>query len=291
MQEQPHQFKASAAIEDYKHVRTGQLDLFAHSRTVMLLNDLMDSILERDAAGVRKHLELLRAEAPGHPALNSFGSLGEALERGPASTTGPGDTARVVDWLDSEVARAAASALGPAASAFMRSLWHELALAVASQPYDPTHPRSHCAYCYLRAGDARAALQAVATIEGRDLDPFVLQCVILAQHGASGWHACRSPFFTLAFTAPQHLAATVTTVSDPSLHADWERFWGDCIWLDQRDEMAGAWFPAWYLIEHPATRVAGVVTGEESDAPWARAFRAMRVLLVLERNGYAVPLI
>jgi hypothetical protein len=283
--------KDSAALEGYEQVVTGQLDLFAHSRTVMLLNDLIDSVLERDAAGVRKLLELLGAEAPGHPALYSFGALREALECWPASTDRPGDTARIVDWLDSEVARAAASALGSAASTFMRSLWHELAVAVAAQPYDPTHPRSHFAYCYLRAGDAQAALQALATIEEHDLDPFVLQCVILARYGASGWHACRSPFFTLALTAPQHLPPTLTTLSDPSLHADWERFWTDCIWLDQRDEMAGAWFPAWYLIEHAATRMAGVVTGEESDAPWARAFRAMRVLLVLERNGYAAPLV
>lgn len=283
--------KDSAALEGYERVLTGQLDLFAHSRTVVLLNDLMDSVLERDAAGVRRLLELLRAEAPGHPALNSFGALREALERWSASTNRPGDTARIVDWLDSEVARAAASALGPAASTFIRSLWHELAVAVAAQPYDPTNPRSHFAYCYLRAGDARAALQALATIEEHDLDPFVLQCMILARYGVSGWHACRSPFFTLALTAPQHLPATLTTLSDPSLHADWERFWTDCIWLDQRDEMAGAWFPAWYLIEHPAARLAGVVTGEESDALWARAFRVMRLLLLLERNGYAAPLI
>jgi hypothetical protein len=283
--------KDSAAFEGYERVLAGQLDLFAHSRTVVLLNDLMDSVLERDAAGVRRLLELLRAEAPGHPALNSFGALREALERWPASTNRPGDTARIAEWLDSEVARAAAGALGPAASTFMRSLWHELAVAVAAQPYDPTNPRAHFAYCYLRAGEMQAALQALATIEDHDLDPFVLQCLILARYGVSGWHVCRSPFFTLALTAPQHLPTTLTALSDPSLHADWERFWTDCIWLDQRDEMAGAWFPAWYLIEHPATRMAGVVTGEESNALWARAFRAMRLLLVVERNGYAAPLI
>ena len=283
--------KDSAALEGHEHVLRGQLDLFAHSRTMILLNDLIDSVLERNATRVHQRLELLRAEAPGHPALNSFGTLREALERWPASTAGPDDTARVVEWLDSQVARAAASALGPAASTFIRSLWHELAVAVAAQPYDPTHPRSHFAYCHLRAGDARAALQAVATIEGRDLDPFVLQCVILARYDVSGWHACRSPFFTLALTAPQHLSVTLTMLSDPPLHADWERFWADCIWLDQRNEMSAGWFPAWYLIAHPATRIAEVVAAEDSDAPWARAFRAVRLLLVLERGGYGTPLI
>lgn len=196
--------KDSAAVEGYEHGLTGQLDLFAHSRTMILLNDLIDSVLERDATRVGQLLELLRAEAPGHPALNSFGTLREALERWPASTAAADDTARVVEWLDSQVTRAAASALGSAAPTFMRSRWHELAVAVAAQPYDPTHPQSHFAYCYLRAGDARAALQALATIEGRDLDPFVLQCVILARYGASGWHACRSPLLH----AGAHRAAT-----------------------------------------------------------------------------------
>lgn len=270
---------------------TGQLDLFAHSRAVMLLNDLGNSVLERDAVRVRKLLELLGAEAPGHPALNAFGALGKALERWPAHTTEPGETASVVEWLDSEVARAAASALGAAAPSFMRSLWRELAAAVAGQPYDATHPRSHFAYCYLRAGDARAALQAVATVEGRDLDPFILHCVILARHDLSGWYACRAAFFTLALTAPQLLPATLTSLSEPSLHADWDRFWTDCIWLDQRDEMGCAWFPAWYLIEHPGTRLAEEVAAEDVDALWTRAFRLMRVLLDLERSGYGAALI
>ena len=55
--------------------------------------------------------------------------------------------------------------------------------------------------------------------------------------------------------------------------------------------MAGAWFPAWYLIAHPATRLAEVVAGEDSNAPWARAFRAMRILLSLEHSGCGGPLI
>ena len=249
-------------------------------------------MLERDTTRVDQLLALLRAEAPGHPALNSFGALREVLEHWPpANAAGPANTEAVIEWLDSHGSRTAASVLGAAASTFIRSLWHELAEAVANQRYDPTHPRSHCVYCHLRAGDGRRALEALATIERRERDRFLLHYAILARYQTSGWHACRSEFFTLALTAPQHLPVTLTALSDPSLRADWEGFWTDCIWLDQGDETSAGWFPAWYLIEHPATRLADPVAGEELDAPWARAFRSMKVLLTLERSGYGDPLI
>ena len=284
-----------AAPEDREPVLKGQLDLFAHSQSTILQNDLTDAVLERDRARVHQLLERLRALAPGHPALPAFGTLRAALEAWPASTRACAAdahaAARAVEWLDSAVAPAAAGALGAAAAAFMRSLWHELGVAVAARPYDPAHPRAHFAYCHLRAGDARAALQGLTTIAGYELDPFVLQWLILAQHAVSGWHACRSGFFTLALTAPQHLPAILEMLGDASVEADWERFWTDCLWLDQRDERAGAWFPAWYLIEHPATRPGQVPGAESSEAACARAFRAMRELLALERAGYGAPLV
>lgn len=269
----------------------GQLDLFAHSRTVILLNDLIDSLLEHSTARVRERLQLLQAEAPGHPALYALGTLCEALERWPVATIGAGDTARVVAWLDSEVARAAASALGTSAPTFMRSLWRELAVVVAAHAYDPVHPQSHSAYCHLRAEDAPAALTALATIQGRDLDPFVLQWVMLARHRTSGRHACRAPLFSLALTAPQYLPAALTALADPSLHGDWERFWLDCAWLDPQDTTAGAWFPAWYLLEHPAMRFDEPVAAADPDTSPARAFQATKLLLALEPRGYGAALI
>jgi len=268
----------------------GQLDLFAHSRAVILLNDVIDSLLEPNTARVRERLQLLRDEAPGHPTLNALETLREALEKQPVATTGAGDTAKVVDWLESEVAPAA-SALGSSASTFMRSRWRALALTVAAQAYDPAYPRAHCAYCHLRAEDAPAALRAVASIHGSDLDPFVLQWVTLARHRTSGRHACRAPLFTLALNTPQHLPAVLTELADPALHDDWERFWLDCAWLDPRDAAAGAWFPAWYLIEHRAMRFDEPVGTADPEAAPAKAFDAARLLLVLEPAGYGPTLI
>ena len=44
----PMSRKESGAHDGYQHALTGQLDLFAHSRTTILPNDLLDSVLERD---------------------------------------------------------------------------------------------------------------------------------------------------------------------------------------------------------------------------------------------------
>ncbi len=196
----------------------GQLDLFAHSRTVILLNDLIDSLLERNTGRACERLQLLGVEAPGHPALDALESLYTAIDQWPVATTDARDTAKLVEWLDSEVAPAAASALGASAPTFMSSLWRELAVAVASQAYDPAYPQSHSASLYLLAGDASAALHAVISIPGRDLDPFVLQWVALARHRTSGRHACRAPLFTLALTTPQRLPPVLVALADPALH-------------------------------------------------------------------------
>ncbi len=173
----------------------------------------------------------------------------------------------------------------------MRRLWCELAVALAGQAYEPAHPRSHEAYCYLRAGNAPAALQALTRIHGHDLDPSVLQWITWARYLTSGWHACRAPLFTLALTAPEYLSATLATLADAALSADWERFWLNCIWLDPREMKAAAWFPAWYLIEHPATRIEEPVAAVDLDAPPARAFRTLKRLLTLEPAGYGPALI
>jgi hypothetical protein len=269
----------------------GQLDLFAHSRTVILLNDLVDSLLEHNTARVSERLQLLRAEAPGLPTLDALTTLGVALERCRLALAGASDMGSVIEWLDSEVAEAAVMALGTTAPTFMRALWRELAVALAGQAYEPAHPRSHEAYCRLRAGDAPAALQALTRIHGHDLDPFVLQWTTWARYLTSGWHACRAPLFTLALTAPEYLSATLTALADPALCADWERFWLNCNWLDPREMTAGAWFPAWYLIEHPATRIAEPMPAGDSDAPPAIAFQTLKRLLTLEPGGYSPALI
>ena len=270
----------------------GQLDLFTHSRTAILINDLIDSLLERNMAGVTERLQVLRTEAGGHPALQSLEILTGALERWPVPATAAAHSARLIGWLDSEVERAAGRVLGTSAQDFMRPFWRELAQALAGQPYDRTLPRAHSAYCYLRAGEARAALETLSAIESHDPgDPFLLQWETVARYRAFGWRAARGSFFTLALRAPAQLIEALTEMRDSALLADWERFWLECAWLEPRDVIGASWFPAWYLIEHPATRLEEPLTLGDLDSSPARAFQVIRRLQALDPFGHGVALI
>jgi hypothetical protein len=279
------------AFAGYGASLKGQLDLFAHSRTVVLVNDLVDSLLARNTGRICERMQLLRAEAPGHPALSALATLHGALERWPVSAAGAADSQRVVEWLDYEVAAAATVFLGDAAPNFMRSLWRELAIIVADHQYDPAHPQAHRAYCLLRAGDAAAALRAATTIEGFEHDPFVLEWVTLASYLLHGCHASRVAFFALVLNSPQRVPATLKALADASLYGAWERFWLDCAWLDPHEVSSGGWFPAWYLIEHPATHIGRAVIVADPAAPPVRALETLRRLLTLEPSGYSGPLI
>lgn len=48
-----------------------QLDLFDHSRDLMLRNDVLDALLRHDAAAARAALALLAGEPPHIPALTT----------------------------------------------------------------------------------------------------------------------------------------------------------------------------------------------------------------------------
>jgi hypothetical protein len=270
----------------------GQLDLFTHSRTAILINDLIDSLLERNMAGATERLQLLRTEAGGHPALQSLEILTDALQRWPVPATAAAHSARLIEWLDSEVGRAASRVFGTSAQDFMRPFWHELAHALAGRPYDPALPRVHSAYCCLRAGEARAALETLSAIKGHNAgDPFLLQWETVARYRAFGWRAARGACFTLALRAPEHLIGALTEMGDSALLADWERFWLECAWLEPGDVIGASWFPAWYLIEHPATRLEETLTFGDLDSSPARAFQVIRRLQALDPFGHGPALI
>ena len=270
----------------------GQLDLFTHSRTAILINDLIDSLLERNTAGATERLQLLRTDAGGHPALQSLEILTDALERWPVPATAATHSARLIEWLESEVERAASRVFGSSAQDFTRPFWRELAQALAGRPYDPKTPRAHSAYCWLRAGEARAALETLGAIKSQDHgDPFLLQWETIARYRAFGWRAARGSFFTLALRAAEHLTETLTEMGDSGLFADWERFWLECAWLDPGDVIGACWFPAWYLIEHAATRLEESLTLGDLDSSAARAFQVIRRLHALEPFGHGPALI
>jgi hypothetical protein len=62
---------------------SGQLDLFVHSRAVILTNDTINALLAREAAQASACLGRLGAEVPDYGALNALENLSRALSEWP----------------------------------------------------------------------------------------------------------------------------------------------------------------------------------------------------------------
>lgn len=269
----------------------GQLDLFIHSRAIVLANEVVDSLLERNVARAADCLRRLRAEAPEHCAIDAFAKLCRALAVWPMATPDPFTTARVVRWLESEVESTAQTVLGPRTPQFMRTLWRELTDAVRDQPYVPEVPEAFCAALYLRCGNALAAHRAAAAIADRECDPAVLHWRTVASYRAEGLRACRATLFRLALLTPQRLPTTLAEMDDRQLQRDWNAFRTVCDWLDPKDQTSAAWFPVWYLVEHQAASTALDGVGALPESRPAQTFVAISRLLQVEPGGYSASLI
>ena len=72
-------------------LESGQLDLFIHSRVVILTNETINALLTREAAQASACLGRLRAEAPDCGALNALETLSHVLSEWPLRSTSPAE--------------------------------------------------------------------------------------------------------------------------------------------------------------------------------------------------------
>jgi hypothetical protein len=261
-----------------------QLDLFLDSRAVMLANEAIDALSARDAAHAAAALDRLRREAPGHPAQPALETLGDALAGWRKPDADPAAIVRAVQWLDNEIAPAAGRALGPAAQAFVRGFFRDLADAARGLAYEPARATAHRAWLCLRCGEWGEAEEAARAIPGSNRNPDALHWLCVARYHRYGLAAARSSLFALAWHAPQRLPSILAELGDELLDRDWQAFDRASEWEGVQESELPAWFPAWYLLEHP------VVGKELSDAafpdtPPAGAARLLAELVELERQG------
>jgi hypothetical protein len=136
----------------------------------------------------------------------------------------------------------------------------------------------------LRCGEWTEAEEAALAIPGSAQNPDALQWLCVARHRRHGLAAARSSLFALAWHAPRRLPSILAELGDELLDADWRAFERACEWESVEETELPAWFPAWYLLEHP------IVGRELSDAafpdtPAATAARLLVELVELERQG------
>jgi len=261
-----------------------QLDLFLDSRAVTLANEAIDALSARDAARAAASLDRLRREAPDHPALPALETLAGALAGWRKPDTDPAAIVRAVQWVDNEIAPAAGQALGPAALAFVGGFFHDLADAARGLAYEPARATAHRAWLCLRCGEWGDAEEAARAIPGSPQNPDALHWLGAARYRRHGLVAARSSLFALAWHAPQRLPSVLAELGDELLEGDWQAFERASEWESVQESDLPAWFPAWYLLEHP-------VVGRElrdaafPDTPPANAARLLVELVELERQG------
>lgn len=261
-----------------------QLDLFLDSRSVLLANDAIGAIVARDAARAARCVAELRSVAPDHPNLRSLETLaGVLIEWRPP----PNDVMQILSaiaWLEDAIAPAAAKALGAASREVLDPLFRDLAEASRELPYDPSHPRSHRAWLSLRCGEWAAAEEAAIGIPRAFEIPDAQHWLTVARYRQRGLPAARPTLFALAWQDPQRLPSVLGDLGDELLDRAFQSFERASEWADIEAAELPAWFPAWYVLEHPAAAKELASIGIVDGAP-AAAARLLARIIELERQA------
>lgn len=260
-----------------------QLDLFLDSRAVILANETADRLLARDARGAASALAAMEREEPVHPAATPLSVLVQFAEDWEPPAQRTVDIARAATRLEERIAPAASLALGMRGLAFVQGYYLELAAAAARLPYDPAYPQAHAAFLLQRGGDFAASEQAALGIPGWEDTPDALRWVTVARHRLHGLGAARPTLFALCWLAPRHVARLVAELGDAALERDWDAF-ESSDWTATPDAEVPAWFPAWYLVQHPAA-AADVTLASAHPSPACAAARLVASILDREREG------
>lgn len=268
-----------------------QLDLFEHSRDVMLRNDLAQALLRADAAAALAALADWAVECPHDPALAAAAVLVEVLHApSQAELETVVSATAALHHIERVVAAAAATVLGPAAAAgWLAGQWRALATRAAALPYRSStelgagHADFHAAAFWLRAGAWQEAAEAVQDIESWRRIPAPLAWMAQARWHLAGLDAGWPLLAELAWLGPQRFEPLVHQLPDPALHKLLRRF--DAEFEGSGDSDDVAWFLAWALTDEP--RLAGPLDAVDMshDSEPARGAQLMLALLRLERQG------
>lgn len=267
-----------------------QLDIFEHSRDVMLRNDVLLALEQHDAARARAAWETLHQEYPQDESLAAMRVLTEADEARARPASQP---ALFADHLALRRARlalqdltgsAAQSLMGEKGAAlWLRPFWQDLVLSGAQLPFRADAEQDHVAPLLLHLGDWQGAADAVARIESWRRIPAPLAWMVQARLHLFGLQANWGLLAELAWLSPKRLDALLQGVAEPLLLQLKEQFEAA---IDPRDAATDlAWFPAWVLTERPQV-VSFLATAQASlhSAP-EQAMRLLVGLLGLERQG------
>ncbi len=261
-----------------------QLDLFIDSRAVVLANEVVTALLARDAPHALERLDEMRRDEHHHPSLPALSTLAHALAQWQIPAREPAQIAHLVAQLESELGPAAETGLGPGAPLFLAPFFRELAALADGLSYDRGNPTAYRASLYLHCGDFSDAEQAALAIANWSEIPDALHWLTLARYRLHGVDAARTTLFALAWREPGRLPLVLAELSDELLNRQWKAFQRACDWDDILEADLPSWFPAWYLVEHPAAS-KDLADASFPDSSAAQAAQLLMRLLDAEKQG------
>jgi hypothetical protein len=266
-------------------VATMQLDIFADSRDVMLRNDVLDALLERNASAARLAWRKLHDDYPDDETLAALdGLIGELGENAAPPFADHQAMNACCRRLETEIEPAARRLFGEAkAHAWLAPCWRARARRAAALPFCADASDHHAVALWLRAGDWTAARNAVEHIEAWRRIPAPLAWMAEVRYRADGLEVAWPLLTELAWLSPRRFADLLTRLNDASLDALRRRF-------DAQFDGAGgladlAWFPAWLLIEKPCLAPSLRTAQPSRHTSPERATRLLLQILDLERRG------
>lgn len=266
-----------------------QLDIFEHSRDVVLRNAAIDALRERDTGASAQAVAALAAEYGADPLLPAFSILCTKLHSPIPKPVAREVAIAILQELDDAVAPAAHAVFAKAAQAWLSPLCAELAASIADYPFDSVRESLHAAPLLLRAArwmDASACIEAMASWRRQ---PAPLAWMIEARCHIAGFDAIMPLLAELAWMAPQRAQVLAPRLELPALDRLVRGFDAEFEGEGTPDDFA--WFPAWALIadsrlgERLRLSQAGANTRSEYCA------RLVLGLLLFERQGRHADLV
>ena len=262
-----------------------QLDIFDHSRDVMLRNDIVDALARRDASQARIAWQILDESFPTDGALPAFAVLIEAVEGRAEPVFGDHDAvAEARSVLNAQIAPAAERVFGrPAGAHWMVPLWRNAALSAAQLAFRSNRSEDHAAPLWLQAGDWQAAADAVAHIESWRRIPVPLAWMAEARYRLAGLEAVWPLLAELAWLSPRRFGELTTRLADPSLNNLRRQF--DASFEGDGTVADLVWFPAWVLTEKAGLARWLAEAQPSRDGAPERVMRLLVELIGMERQG------
>lgn len=262
-----------------------QLDIFTHSRDVMLRNDVVDALKQHDELALGTALKKLMVEFP-DDGLHHDGDLLYRWLHTAQHIPSRLDVEQATYWqhaLQHDITPVAQRVLSLYADQWLQPYWRQLAAAMQSIAFNSHHDSVHAVPIWLRLADWTSAQTGIAEIPAWRHQATPLAWMIMTLIGAAQIDAMWPLLAELCWLAPQRAQQVVVEVKYAPLISLIQRF--DAAMDDTDDGTQWRWFPAWALITMPGLQVSLRHAQADNQRDDEQALHTLLALFSYERQG------